>query len=86
MNSPPEAAVFTLNDEDYTGFFTIVDGSAYTGKAVTSSSQLLDFKDTILANAYLAKKEFDRTAAPVQVSDVVTSPEISPRDIINQTF
>ena len=77
---------FTLNGEDYTGFFTIVNGFAYTGKAVTSFSQILTFKDTILANAYLAKKEFDRTAAPVQVSDVVTSPEISPRDIINQTF
>jgi hypothetical protein len=77
---------FTLNGRDYTGFFNVQNGSAFVGKVPTPTAPLLDIKDTMLTNAYLAKKEFDRTAAPVQVSDIVSPPEISPRNVIDQTF
>jgi len=77
---------FTLNDEDYTGFFNVVEGSAYTGKERTPTSELLKSKGTLLANSYLNKKEFDRTAAPVLLSQELTLPEISPKNVIDQTF
>ena len=77
---------FTLNGDDYSGFFTVVNGSAYTGKSITPDSRLLVSKDTLLANCYLAKKEFDRTAAPVRGSNVIALPEISPRNVIDQNF
>ena len=77
---------FTLNGKDYTGFFNVVENSAYTGKVRTDTSETLVPKNTMLVNCYLGKKEFDRTTTPVDISNVVNKPEISPRNVIDQTF
>jgi hypothetical protein len=50
---------FTLNDVDYSGFFTIVDSVAYTGKVKDSNSELLTPKQNFISNFYLKKLEFD---------------------------
>ena len=76
---------FTLSGDDYTGLFNIVNGVAYTGKSRTSSSKILSASDTFLANCFLNKFEFDRTASPVDRS-IITLPAISPRNVIDQTF
>ena len=50
---------FTLNDVDYSGFFTVVDGEAYTGKIKDINSELLSPKQNFISNFYLKKLEFD---------------------------
>jgi len=50
---------FTLNNVDYSGFFTIVDDNAYTGKLKDSNSELLTPKQNFMSNFYLKKLEFD---------------------------
>ena len=83
---------FTLSGSDFTGLFNVIDGVAWTGKSFSSTSVRLSSKDTFLANCFLAEMEFDRTAvgdAPGYVRDpgsVLTRPEISPRNVIDQTF
>jgi hypothetical protein len=44
---------FTLNDVDYSGFFTIVDSVAYTGKVKDSNSELLTPKQNFISNFFL---------------------------------
>ena len=40
-----------------------------------------------IVNAFLAKKEFDRTAGPIpRLREVIEKPHISPRDIVDQVF
>ena len=77
---------FTLSGEDYNGFFNVKDGVPYSGRTFTSDSHALSSKDTFLSVAFLQKKEFDRTAAPLDTSNTLTVPEISPRNIIDQSF
>ena len=77
---------FTLSGKDYNGFFNVRDQVAFTGRTFTANSEALSSKDTFLSVAFLQKKEFDRTAAPVDTSDILTVPEISPRNIIDQSF
>jgi len=77
---------FTLSGEDYSGFFNVRDGIAFSGRTYTSDSFALSAKDTFLSYSFLQKKEFDRTAAPVDSSNTLTVPEISPRNIIDQSF
>ena len=77
---------FTLDGDDYAGFFNIENKKAYTGKLRTASSQLLSAKNTFLANSFLGEKEFDRTAAPVIESEELTQPVVSPKNVIDQTF
>ena len=76
---------FTLSGDNYTGLFNIVDGVAYTGKTLTTSSKVLSSSDTFLANCFLNKFEFDRTTTPVDKT-VIKRPSISPRNIIDQNF
>ena len=76
---------FTLSGDNYTGVFNIVDGVAYTGKTLTTSSKVLSSSDTFLANCFLNKFEFDRTTTPVDKT-VIKRPSISPRNIIDQNF
>ena len=77
---------FTLSGADYNGFINILDNKAYTGKTKTSSSVLLSSKGTFLANSFLHKKEFDRTGEVVLESEKLQQPEISPKNVIDQTF
>ena len=74
---------FTLSGAAYSGFINVIDGVAYSGKSFSSSSKLLSSTGTFLANCFLNKIEFDRTAAKVKVSNILTLPEISPRNIID---
>ena len=76
---------FTLSGDNYTGLFNVVDGVAYTGKSLTSSSKVLSSSDTFLSNCFLSNFEFDRTTTPVDRT-VIKRPLISPRNIIDQTF
>ena len=77
---------FTLDGEDYSGFFTLWKGIPITGKIPSDTSGVLSSKGNMLANSFLNKRNFDRTAAPVSMSNRIIAPEISPRDIIDQRF
>ena len=77
---------FTLSGSDFVGIFNVIDGVAWTGKSFSSTSVQLSSKDTFLANCFLAQIQFDRTASTVIESDVLTQPEISPRNVIDQVF
>jgi len=77
---------FTLSGADYNGFINIINNKAYTGKTKTSSSSLLSSKGTFLSNSFLNKKEFDRTGQLVLESEKLQRPEISPKNLLDQTF
>ena len=79
-------AFTTLSGVDYSGYFNIQDSKAYTGKMFSSSSELLSAKKTFLANAFLNKKQFDRTTELPLSGDILKQPEISPKNVIDQTF
>lgn len=53
---------FTLNGADYTGFFNITDGNAYTNKVKTPQSKKLESKQNFFAACYNQQLEFDRVA------------------------
>ncbi len=76
---------FTLSGYEYSGLFTIHEGSAYTGKTFNTSSKLLSGKDTFLTNCFLNKFEFDRTVS-VENTNILKQPSISPRNVIDQNF
>ena len=42
---------FTLDGENYAGYFNVENKKAYTGKTRTASSQPLSAKNTFLANS-----------------------------------
>lgn len=50
---------FTLNDVDYTGFFNIEGGIAYTERNKSVTSEQLTPKNTFISDFYLNKMEFD---------------------------
>jgi hypothetical protein len=77
---------FTLSGEDYNGFVNVRNGIVYSGKSLTSSSKVLSSKDTFLSNSFILQKEFDRTAGIVDTTGMVEVPDISPRNIIDQSF
>ena len=77
---------FTLSGAAYSGFINVIDGVAYSGKSFSSSSKPLSSNGTFLANCFLNKLEFDRTGEAVEEASVLTLPEISPRNIIDQNF
>ena len=77
---------FTLSGAAYNGFINVVNGVAYSGKSFSSSSRPLSSNGTFLANCFLNKLEFDRTGEAVEEAAVLTLPEISPRNIIDQNF
>ena len=79
-------AFTTLSGVDYSGYFNIQDNKAYTGKMFSTSSELLSAKKTFLANAFLNKKQFDRTTELPLSGDILKQPEISPKNVIDQTF
>tara|TARA_R110002110_G_scaffold140218_1_gene327352 strand:- start:917 stop:2821 length:1905 start_codon:yes stop_codon:yes gene_type:complete len=77
---------FTLSGVDYSGFINVRNGVVYSGKSLTTSSKVLNSKDTFLSNSFIQQKEFDRTAGPVDTTNILNIPNISPRNIINQSF
>jgi hypothetical protein len=54
-----EGEAFTLNDENYVGFFNVIDGIAYTGKVKSNTSEELTPKKTFITEIFLSKMEFD---------------------------
>ena len=81
-----EGNAFTLSGSDFIGLFNVIDGVAWTGKSFSSTSARLSSKDTFLSNCFLAEMEFDRTASRVNESLILSNPEISPRNVIDQGF
>ena len=77
---------FTLSSGDYTGLFNVVDGRAFSGKSLSPASTPLSSKGTFIGNAFLAKKEFDRTVQVPRINEIIIKPHISPKDIIDQSF
>jgi hypothetical protein len=54
-----QGEAFKLYDNDYIGFFNVIDGVAYTGKTKTFKSEKLIPKNTFISEIYLLKMEFD---------------------------
>jgi hypothetical protein len=52
---------FHLEKEDYTGFFHVDDGVAYTGRIPESDREILTPKNNFISEFYINKEEFDTT-------------------------
>lgn len=50
---------FELNSSDYSGYFTISDGVAYTGRRVSQLSSILTPKQNFITEVYINELEFD---------------------------
>lgn len=50
---------FTLNGDDYIGYFNVIDGVAYTGRTYSSTSELLSAKSTVISDLYVKQMEYD---------------------------
>jgi uncharacterized protein YutE (UPF0331/DUF86 family) len=80
------AGSFTLSGAAYTGFVNVRNGVAYSGKTFSSDSRILESTDTFFANCLLNELEFDRTSTPIAESNILTSPVVSPRKVVDQSF
>ena len=80
------AGSFTLSGASYKGFVNVRDGVAYSGKTFSANSKILESTDTFFANCILSELEFDRTTTPITESDILTTPLVSPRSVIDQSF
>jgi hypothetical protein len=56
-----DGEAFTLNGENYSGFFHINNNNAYTDKLSSVDSQQLEPKSNFITELYLNSKEFDTT-------------------------
>jgi len=72
---------FTLNGSNYTGFFNVEDGVAYTERKKSSTSEQLVPKNTFISDFYLNKMEFDN-----QFSLITKTSDINANvfDVINK--
>ena len=70
----------------YNGFVNVRDGVAYSGKTLSDTSKILVSTDTFFANCILGELEFDRTVTSIIESDILTTPVVSPRSVIDQSF
>ena len=52
---------FTLNGENYVGYFNITDGIVYTGRIKSSDSEVLGSRNTMISNFYTDQFELDTT-------------------------
>tara|TARA_R110000824_G_scaffold224184_2_gene411877 strand:- start:5032 stop:6993 length:1962 start_codon:yes stop_codon:yes gene_type:complete len=77
---------FTLSGAAYNGFVNVRDGVAYSGKTFSDTSKILKSTDTFFANCILGELEFDRTVTPITESNILTTPVVSPRSVIDQSF
>lgn len=71
---------FTINGSDYTGYFHISGGKAYTEKTPTTDSELLSSKNTFIADSFLKEYEFDTTYKNVENLVPISS---DVKDILN---
>jgi len=71
---------FTLNGSDYTGYFHVSGGQAYSEKAMTLDSEFLSAKDTFVADSFLKEYEFDTTYKNVELVVPITA---DVKDILN---
>jgi len=64
---------FTLNDVDYTGFFNVEDGVAYTERKKSIASEQLVPKNTFISDFYLNKMEFDNQFDSITETSNITA-------------
>lgn len=65
---------FTLNGADYSGFFHLEEGVAYTERKKSETSEQLTPKNTFISDFYLNKMEFDNQFDSItEVSDITAN-------------
>ena len=72
---------FTLNGEDYHGFFHVVDDIVYSGKFLDSAADILTPKKTLLSEIYTSKMELDNVYTHI---DTIIPNYSNVFDIINK--
>lgn len=73
---------FTLNGNDYYGFFHVDnDGRAYTGKRQSSDMEELVYKPTFIADFYKSRRDFDNCFASIEG---LTPYNVNNFDILNK--
>ena len=77
---------FTLNDQDYSGFFHVIDGVAYTGKGNDLEPKQLTPKQTFITEFYLKELNFayDADNLPVLKYEQPTRMDILDDDKVKQ--
>lgn len=73
-------SAFTLNGNDYIGYFNMTNGIPYTGRSKTSSSLVLEPTRTFLAKCYMSLLHFDATTTTTRN---ITALEYSPRNLLS---
>lgn len=64
---------FTLNGNDYSGFFHVDGGVAYTERKQSTTSEQLTPKNTFISDFYLNKMEFDNQFASITETSDITA-------------
>ena len=65
---------FTLNGVNYSGFFNVEEGVAYTERKKSATSEILVPKNTFISDFYLNKMEFDNQFnSIIEVSDITAN-------------
>lgn len=64
---------FTLNGSDYSGFFHIDGGNAYTERKKSTTSEPLTPKNTFISDFYLNKMEFDNQFDSITETSNITA-------------
>jgi hypothetical protein len=64
---------FTLNGVDYSGFFNVEDGVAYTERTKSTTSEQLVPKNTFISDFYLNKMEFDNQFDSITEASNITA-------------
>ena len=72
---------FTLNGVNYSGFFNVEEGVAYTERKKSATSEILVPKNTFISDFYLNKMEFDN-----QFNSIIEVSEITANvfDVLNK--
>ena len=78
-------AAFTLSGYDYSGYFNVEDGRAYTERTRSSTSIELSAKRNFLAYCFLNKREFDNVVGHT-TTNYISGLEYSPRNLLSNDF
>lgn len=78
-------SAFTLSGYDYSGYFNVEDGRAYTERTRSSTSIELSAKRNFLAYCFLGKREFDN-AVGTTTTNYVSGLDYSPRNLLSNDF
>jgi hypothetical protein len=73
---------FTLNSEDYVGYFHVIDGIAYTGRGNDVNSSTLTPKQTFLTEFYLKELDFSYDSDNLPILEYIP---ISRMDIMDES-